>query len=177
METVLSSFETQWAKRAIRFRQHVDVKHSDQGEETENMSSTTEKSGSNKLKRGGKQTSIIDSVRNRTVREEKNVRKSNMNDLRDLSNERASQNFTLRMNVPASVPSAGTSEAPLEIGEIEYIDDMDTRALHDFVKEIESTVSRYFKSGKNSAYQSVTEVVHRCIRSASKLYGEKEANE
>ena len=40
---------------------------------------------------------------------------------------------------------------------------------------LEETVAKYFKSGANKAYESVHDVVIRCIKSSSKIYGEGEA--
>jgi hypothetical protein len=88
------------------------------------------------------------------------------------SNERASGEFMLRMGAQASrvmiIPP---------VSEIRGIKDeiFELPALQDLILEIEGTVGRYFKPGSNSAYESVHDVSMRCIKSASKIYGEEAA--
>jgi hypothetical protein len=48
-------------------------------------------------------------------------------------------------------------------------------ALRNLIREIEETVGRYFRPGANSAYESVQDVSIRCVKSASKIYGEEAA--
>jgi hypothetical protein len=62
----------------------------------------------------------------------------------------------------------------MKIGEV-IEKDFDLIVLQDLVKEIEVTVGKYFKPGAHSTYDSVHDVVVRCIKSASVIYGEDEA--
>ena len=92
-------------------------------------------------------------------------------------NDRASSDFLLRMNVKASVKPVQPLSVPnVEVGIFEEDEvEMDSSALQTMVKEIEGTVSKYFKAGPDDRYVSVHEVVLKCIRSSAKIYGEKEA--
>ncbi len=87
-------------------------------------------------------------------------------------NERASVDFMLRMGAQASrlvivPPASKMSETRDEILELP--------ALQSLIRKIEGTVVRYFKPEATSAYGSVHDVSVRCIKSASKIYGEEAA--
>ena len=75
----------------------------------------------------------------------------------------------LRMNAQAS--RSTTPESILEVGEI-VEEDFDSPPLQELINEMNITVGKYFRAERNSAYESVHEVVHRCIRAASIMYGE-----
>ena len=63
------------------------------------------------------------------------------------------------------------------LGDVDGRDDLEGRPLQELVAEVESILSRYFNLSPNNAYQSVSEVVKRCIRTSSEIYGESEARE
>jgi hypothetical protein len=93
-------------------------------------------------------------------------------------NDRAAGDLMLRMAAQASRPRSSSQPLPVfEVGEIVEDNDLTHPALQQLIREMEFTVVLYFKSGSNHAYTSVREVVCRCIRAASRIYGEQEARE
>ena len=71
-------------------------------------------------------------------------------------NERASGDFLLRMNAKASMNPEREFKIPetvMEIGDLDEVDDMDSEALKSLVKEIEGTVTKYFKTGPENGYK------------------------
>jgi hypothetical protein len=90
---------------------------------------------------------------------------------RTVWNERASEDFMLRMKVQSSRP---VTIRPGKVTE-PHDEIIKLPALQDLISEIEGTVGRYFKPGANSAYESVRDVSIRCVKSASKIYGEEAA--
>ena len=109
-------------------------------------------------------------------REEEGVSVSTEEGKENIANKRASNDFTLRMNVKASMkPAQQSLESSVEIGHIDEFDEMDYHTLQTLVNEVQETVTKYFKSGPDDTYLSVQEVVGKFIRSSAKIYGEKEA--
>jgi hypothetical protein len=91
---------------------------------------------------------------------------------RRVGNERASEDFMLRMSAQSSRPATIRPVRRVTEPQDEIIE---LPALWDLIREIEGTVGRYFRPGANSAYESVRDVSIRCVQSASKIHGEEAA--